>query len=154
MVQGQSPNRMKTPEQISRFHPCTEAELWIAASPATTPDELWSTCPNGDWMLWLVKRMAGPVNSESHRRFTYAKSRYPDDKRPRAAIEAAENYAGGKDYSDAAYAAYAAAYAAYAAYAAAYAAYAADAAAARTKMLAQCADEIRVVFPTFPKPQP
>ena len=41
-----------------------------------------------------------------------------------------------------------------AANAAAYAAYAADAAAARTKMLAQCADEIRVVFPTFPKPQP
>lgn len=34
---------------------CAEARAWARATPGT-PEELWSTCPRGDWLLWLAMR--------------------------------------------------------------------------------------------------
>lgn len=34
---------------------CAEAREWARATPGT-PEELWSTCPRGDWLLWLAMR--------------------------------------------------------------------------------------------------
>ena len=89
-----------------------------------------------DWANWLVARL---LNSKDRIRYAiYAaeqvieiyEKKYPDDTRPRKAIEAAKAVLkiNNKANRDAAYAAYAAANAANAAYAA-YAAYAANAAA-------------------------
>jgi hypothetical protein len=93
-----------------------------------------------DWANWLIVRVMTKKQYVAYAIFAaeqvieiYEK-KYPDDKRPRLAIEAAKNYLNNpsaknkKAVADAAAAAYAAADAAYAAYAAAYAAYA-DAAA-------------------------
>ena len=146
---------------------------------ATEPSGWWPLCQRGDWMLWYLARFCGPVNTDGHRKFAAAKCRcarlvlhlfeekYPADARPRKAIELAEEYANGTDYraddaadaaaaaydaawdadADASYAAAAAADAAYTAYGASYTDYAA--AASRSKMLAECAAEIRAVWPTI-----
>lgn len=34
---------------------CAESRAWAAGTPGT-PEELWDTCPRGDWLLWLVTR--------------------------------------------------------------------------------------------------
>jgi hypothetical protein len=102
-----------------------------------------------DWSKWVISRALNFNNKIKYAIFSAEsvldifEKEYPDDSRPRIAIEAAKNYLKlkTKDAADAAsYAAYAASYAAYAAadaaadaasyaaYAAAYAAYAAHAA--------------------------
>jgi hypothetical protein len=97
---------------------------------------------HNDWANWLIVRFMTHEQKVQYAIFAaeqvidiYEK-KYPDDDRPRKAIEAAKNYLKDKSlenknaaYTDAAYAAYVAAYAAYAAYAADAAADAADAAA-------------------------
>jgi hypothetical protein len=216
---GESKHKMKPNEYLQSIGACREAVQWVEEGNFETLDAAWQACQRGDWMLWLAGKTCGPVNTPGHRLMTSAKCRcarlvlhlfedkYPDDNRPRLAIESAERYSVGDGYdpkpADAAYAAayaadaaysaayadaaayaadaaYAAAYADAAAYAAdaadaaayaadaaaAYAAYAADAAyaaayaadaaaayaadAARTKMLARCADEVRIVYPKCP----
>jgi hypothetical protein len=131
---------------LAKLQPCPDGVRWWLKN--ETDQAAWTACQRGDWMLWLLGSLAGPINSDSHRQMTACKaacarlvldifeSRRPGDKRPRGAIEAAERYAEGQPYATDA-AAYAAAYAAadaayaaartaaYAAYAAAYAAYAA-----------------------------
>jgi hypothetical protein len=95
-----------------------------------------------DWANWLITKILNKKQNVMYAVYAAElvlhiyENRYPDDKRPRKAIEAAKNYL--SDAADAAYAAYAAADAAYAAYAvaddaaddAAYAAHAAAYAAA------------------------
>jgi hypothetical protein len=158
-------------QRLTDLGACQEAQDW--ASKFRTEQAAWEACQRGNWMLWLLKRMSGPVNSESHRKFTACKcacarlglhlyeNKYPNDKRPRTAIESAEQYSAGQSYNADTAAAYAAAHAAAnaAAYAAAEAAadtaaaaeaaaaYAAEA--ARVKMLATCADEIRKIVPNI-----
>ena len=128
---------------IFEMKPCDEAMEWVWTMIGSGADTqtIWDTCPRGDWMLWLLGKLAGPPGSDSRRQLAYCaaecaalvlpiwEERYPDDDRPRKAIEAAKN---GDPYAAdaAAYAADAAADAAYAAYAAAAAAAAAGAAAA------------------------
>ena len=97
---------------------------------------------NPEWGNWLICRIMNKNQSVQYAIFAAEQvidiyeGKYPDDKRPRNAIEAAKAYLQNpskktKDYACAAYAAaYTAAYTTYAAYAAAYAASATAATAA------------------------
>lgn len=47
---------MTRAELLSRLEvlpACAEARAWAAGTPGT-PEELWATCPRGDWLLWLA----------------------------------------------------------------------------------------------------
>ena len=115
---------------------CSEGAKW--ASKYKTLAQVWANCERGDWMIWMLQRR-GDVQQTTlvslacecaeHVLHVY-ESKYPNDDRPRKAIEAARAWANDpseakKKLADAAYdAASDAAYDAYAyaAYAAAYAA--------------------------------
>jgi hypothetical protein len=121
-------------EDLRKLNPCHEALAWVDKQHGESPSDLWQMCPRSDWMLWLLARVRPLSKPEAVTlacRFalkvlTVFETRYPYDKRPRQAIEAAQACL--KDPS--ASAAYAAASAASAAYAAAADAAAADASAA------------------------
>ena len=134
--------------------PCRDGEVWLRSQRSLA--DAYDKCPRGDWLLWGLRKVGKLTRQQSiqfacdcaERVLPLFEIRYPDDKRPRAAIKAARkciaddteenrqraDAAARAAYaaSDAAAAAYAAAYAAYAAARAAYADaadYAADAAA-------------------------
>jgi len=151
---------------------CSEAVQWRGKRDLKTT---WAECERGDWMLWLCGKMADKKGWPTRQQIVIAacdcaelslpifEKKYPNDKRPRIAIETARKWAIGKATIKevrsayavgkatikevrSAYAADAAAYAAaYAADAAAYAAAdaAADYAAARSARLRECADICR-----------
>src|ERR1700740_2774342 len=125
-------------QKLRRLGACSEAVEWAKGKSFA---EAWMTCERGDWMLWLCARMAGAEGWPSRQKIVLFacdraetvlpifEKRYPQDDRPRKAIETARAWAKGESAAAAAAAA-AAAYAAAAA-AAAYAAAAAAAAAPR-----------------------
>jgi hypothetical protein len=133
-------------QKLINLKACSEAQEF--AEKFDTLQQAWDACEIGSWMLWYLYRICGRVNTPGHRRFTACKcvcarlvlyifeGKYPEDKRPRKAIAAAEQYASSSnDYASAYAAADASAYAAIAADAdaadaAAAAAYAAAVAAA------------------------
>ena len=139
-------NTTLTLEQLKALKPCAEGFTWYAKNIKTT--DLNTILPqlanqNWGWCRWLFVRL---LNDRQNRELaiycaelvlSIFEAKYPDDKRPREAIEAAKAYSRGEisreglrvKRIDAAYAAYADAAAAAAATAAADAAYAADAAA-------------------------
>lgn len=155
---------------------CDSAREWAEGKDLAT---VWATCERGDWLLWLVGRMADNPGWATRKQVVLAacscaetalKFVKPGEDRPRKAIEIARAWVNGqasiedvRKASDApaayAYAAYASAYAADAAYnaddvadaanASASAAYAAAAyaPAARTLVLAECADIVRKEIP-------
>lgn len=129
-------------DELKKLDPCSEGFDWARKQKSLA--DAWETCERADWMFWYLKRkriltkpQAVELAIKCAERVIYIfEKKYPTDKRPRQAIEAAqawlsdpsdENkkraYAAYAAASDAAYAAYASdAYAAYdAAYAAAYA---------------------------------
>jgi hypothetical protein len=172
-------------ESLVAMGACAEAVVWARTQPDLPT--AWAACERGDWLLWLAGRTCGERGSAAHRRLVLAacacarlalpiwEAQYPDDTRPRVAIETAEAWARSDegvtpgDVRDAAFAAVdAAAAAAYAAAAyaasvaaadaaaaAAYAASVADAAAADADaaaadcraVLRQCADAVRAIIP-------
>jgi len=143
-----------------------------------TMQEAWDRCERGDWMLWLLGRLAGPPESKSRKKLVLAAcacarlslDHIPaGEQRPLAAIDMAEAWARGQDgaslddirrtvayaaataAASAAASATAAASAAASAYAAASAAASAYAAAsARKKTLLQCAEIVRSMYPKAP----
>ena len=164
------------PEYIARIRllrACPEALRWCAQHASLAA--AWAACERGDWMLWLLGKLAGPPKSDSRKALVLAACECArlalpcvsaDEERPLKAIETAESWARGEasmdDLRAAAYDAAAAAAAdaadaaadaaAYAAYAAADAADAADAAAyARARTLTQCADIVRKHYPAPPE---
>jgi len=143
---------------------CSDAVKWAHGK---TLHNVWNTCPRGDWLLWLVGRMADKKGWPTRQQVVLAACDCAEttlkhvprgEDRPRLAIKTARAWARGKatidDANAAAYAASAAtsaanaaAYAASAAYAAADAAYAvayAAISAARFKALAECASAVRM----------
>ncbi len=40
-----------------RLRACVESLRWIESLPDDTPEELWRTCPRGDWLLWLATEL-------------------------------------------------------------------------------------------------
>ena len=136
---------------LKSHDPCAEGYRWAKDNNITSLAEAFAKLPRADWWLWLARaygldldkpRLVTFAADCAERVLTQFESRYPDDRRPRNAIEAARALvacpspetrnaaANAANAANAAYAAYAAAYAAYAAaYAADAATYAADAAA-------------------------
>lgn len=41
---------------LERYDACLEAREWATSTPGT-PEELWATCPRGDWLLWLAAQV-------------------------------------------------------------------------------------------------
>ena len=157
-------------KNLRKLDPCEDGLAY--AESHRSLHAAWDACERGDWMLWLLGRLSGPPESASRRKLVLAacacarlslKHVSKGEKRPRAAIEAAEDWAKGGETTlnqvrnanaaaNAAYAANAAATAAaYAAYAAAdnaaaHAAYAAK----REANLKKCADIVRSMYPKAP----
>ena len=167
-----------TKEKILALNPC-HSGLVFAESCDFDAVKIWNTCPRGDWMIWLLRKTQSIDRQTSVKLaclcaehvLSIYESKYPDDKRPRLAIESAKAWAdnptdeklalvklaaeGAWKARRSAYpAAYAAGYAAYAAYAAAYAAAADDASAFAAYAAADAAaerkwqaDKIRELIP-------
>ena len=131
-------------EYLENLNACSEPIKW--SKQFETSQDAWENCERGDWMLWLLGKIAGKPGSDSRRKLVLCSAKCartawewmpPEGKK---AVCLAEKYGEGdktitlKQLRIAAYAAYTAADAAYAAahaaYAsvAAYAAYASDAA--------------------------
>jgi hypothetical protein len=117
--------------------------------------KLYDKCERGDWMIWVLRRAKLIYKPQAVRIAVFCaehvlgiyEKKYPEDKRPQQAIEAAKEWVNNPNEENRK-AAYAAAYAAYTAYAAADAA-AADAAADadRKKECKWQADKIRELIP-------
>jgi hypothetical protein len=158
---------------ILELEPCEDGLEWLKAQPSMSA--AWKNCERGDWMLWLLGKLAGPPESASRKKLVLAacacarlslKYVAEGEESPRLAIETAENWARGEGatlegvlaaaaaaYTAAASAAAAAAYnAAAAAYnAAVYASSAYASSAARKKTLLRCADIVRGMYPGAPR---
>jgi hypothetical protein len=157
---------------------CPDALAWCRGYRSARA--AWAECQRGDWSLWILGRLSGDPDSDSRKAVVLAACacarlalphwdrRYPEDRRPLAAIETTERWARGEPgvtqddvraARNAAWSASAAASAAYAAavdvadaaaaYAAAYAAADADAD-ARLATLKRCAEIVREHFPEIP----
>jgi len=141
---------------MKSIYACNDAVSWVESRDFASFDEAWAECKRGDWMLWLAAHIG--VNKKAIVRAACACAREAlvyvpaGEDRPRLAIETAERWTRGEatteEVREAEAAAHAAAYAAAytAADAAAHAAHAAHAsdADARGRMLARCADIVRV----------
>src|ERR1019366_528687 len=140
-----------------------------------TLGEAWAACTDGSWMLRVAGRLSGPAWGDGRRPLVLAscdcaglslpmlEKRNPTDRRPRSAIEVSRRWGHGdpsvtpQDVRDADAILWAAAADALspdgadAAWAAAYDAWSAtgdfDASAAKSRVLAQCADVVRKHFP-------
>ena len=124
---------MKTQVQqfCEKHGACSDGAKFARQFP--TLAEVYDACPRGDWLWWMIRKggfadkilsVKVAIACAEHVLPVFEK-RFPDDDRPRRAIQAAKDFLDGKitAASAAAYAADAAAYAASAAaYVAAYAA--------------------------------
>jgi hypothetical protein len=138
---------------------CTDGKEWCLSHGELTLQELYPIFlehKKHEWFNWLLVRVMNKKQKVYYAIFAaeqvigFYENKYPDDPRPRKAIEAAKAYlanpcartkrAAAAAADAAAYAADAAAYAAYAADAAAYAAAVADAAAYAADAAAYAAD--------------
>jgi len=138
--------------QLTLLRACNSAVEWAGDRDFATA---WAECERADWMLWLCAKMIGKDGWPEKKQIVLCaadiaesvlpifEEKYPNDSRPREAIEAARAWSNGKGTNAAAAAAAAAAadtYAAYAYAAAADAAYAAAAASAAYAAYAAAAD--------------
>lgn len=107
---------------LKKLGACNEAVAWAGDK---SLKEAWETCERADWMFWLCEKMKGIKGWPSEKEIVFAAcdcaelvlpyftKKYPDDNRPRLAIETARAWAIGKaslmEVRDAAAVAYAAA---------------------------------------------
>ena len=100
---------MSTPiDHLTEIGACDSARRWVTEGKFTTLEAAWDACANPSWLLWYADRKAGPVGSEGRKKIvgiacecvrlmlTSSETGYPEDKRPRKAIEAAEGWMLGK----------------------------------------------------------
>lgn len=88
-----------TEEQLLALNPCPEG---LAFAELCNFDfvKIWHTCPRGDWLLWLLHKTNNITKKQAvHIAIEFAQAtlplferKYPDDRRPRKAIEAAQNW--------------------------------------------------------------
>lgn len=95
--------RHTTQSRLAAAGACSEALEWIGQRSLA---RAWRECRRVDWMIWLLERMGKPLWTDQERRLFACdcaehvlpiwEARYPDDARPRRAIEVARAYARGK----------------------------------------------------------
>ena len=86
-----------TKSQLMKFLPCSDG-LKFAESCGFDFHKIYETCPRADWLLWLLRRAALPTKKQSVtlaiefalKSMPHFEKKYPDEKRPRLAIEAAQ----------------------------------------------------------------
>jgi hypothetical protein len=118
-----------TKSEILALHPCADG-LKFAKSSDFDAVKIWETCEGGDWLIWLLRNTVGidkptavklAIKCALHV-LPIFETKYPTNKRPRLAIEAAakclNNLTNENKKTAAAAAAYSAAYSAAAAAAA------------------------------------
>ena len=145
----------KITDMLDDLGACEESLDWLKEKKPSNVYQAWRSCPRGDWLLWFAakigvdRRLVVAAACEIARdALPIFEGKYPDDNRPRKAIETAEEWCKGKATQEqvrmaaaaATAAAWAAADAADAADAAADAAEAADAAADAADAAADAAD--------------
>ena len=84
-----------TIEELEALNPCAEAMEYVHKH--KTLHVAWEKCDRADWMIWFLRRknlLEQPVAVKfaclcAERLLPLFEKKYPDDKRPHAAIEAA-----------------------------------------------------------------
>ena len=91
--------------KLGKLGACNEAVEWARGKFLI---EAWETCERADWMLWLVGHMCGtdgwPTRQDivlvaclcAETALPFFEKKYPNDDRPRKAIEAARAWARGE----------------------------------------------------------
>ena len=86
-----------TKSQLMKFLPCADG-LKFAVSCAFDFHKIYEPCPRGDWLMWLLRRAYMPTKEQSveiavkiaREVLPIIEKKYPDEKRPRRALEAVE----------------------------------------------------------------
>ena len=93
----------KPSQRIAHLSPCGDALDWLDSQSSAAA--AWRTCDRGDWMLWLLGRLASKPGSRSRKRLVLAACEcartalqyVPDgEARPLRAISTAEAWARGE----------------------------------------------------------
>ena len=95
-------NRTELIARLRALDACEEGIAWIEQTPGE-PADLWAACPRGDWLIWLLAKVAYDKRVIRHIACDCAEGvlpiyerHRPDDRRPRDAIAVARRYADGE----------------------------------------------------------
>jgi hypothetical protein len=89
-------------EKLKKMNACTSAIAWCEEKKFTSITSAWEQCDNPRWMIWYAGMMSGKQGSFGRRKLAkccakiarlvlpFWHKKYPSDKRPLKAIEAAE----------------------------------------------------------------
>jgi hypothetical protein len=84
---------------------CSEGREWVKSNGIESDAEAWAKLQRPDWMLWLAKNRGVKLDESKLRLFAcdcaeqvlpLFEREYPEDKRPRVAIETARRFANGE----------------------------------------------------------
>src|SRR5690349_8106487 len=92
------PKTLALSDALAEIDACDEAIAWVGDRDLKAA---WAECERPDWMLWLCGRMAGKPGWPTRQQIVLIacdiaesvlhifEAKYPQDKRPRSAIEVA-----------------------------------------------------------------
>ncbi len=92
-------------ESIKSLDACDEGYAWAETNNIQSDAEAWAKRQRPDWMLWLAKKRGLELDESKLRLFAcdcaeqtlpIFERDYPEDKRPRQAIETARRFANGE----------------------------------------------------------
>ena len=92
-------------ESIKSLDACDEGYAWAETNNIQSDAEAWAKLQRPDWMLWLAKKRGLELDESKLRLFAcdcaeqtlpIFERDYPEDKRPRQAIETARRFANGE----------------------------------------------------------
>ena len=91
-----------TKENLLNTGPCDDGKEFLSKHKSLKA--AWNKCERADWMVWGLSKM-GLFDDRLARQFTiecanhtlhFFEDKYPDDKRPRLALQAAQDFLDGK----------------------------------------------------------
>jgi len=93
----------KITDMLDDLGACEESLDWLKEKKPSNVYQAWRSCPRGDWLLWFAakigvdRRLVVAAACEIARdALPIFEGKYPDDNRPRKAIETAEEWCKGK----------------------------------------------------------